>query len=393
MQLNNEINKETIIKNMNKLMNYKLNLEKLCLNTFTDLFIPGIKRKSDKCVSNQLLSAMYFDNSSLNEDFSLQKDILIDDITLVDYSDYASEFYEKYDFNKFYKQNQINSEQQIRIKKQRISGQKIKYKVGLLNAIIHQDIDERMELMTIDGIADDEFTEAEFNNFKQKNGNKLIIEKLRWKHIIIFLYAGIISQKLSISIRPDIFKKIENDIMEMDNKSSKVIELFGSPINSTLRNYCSAFAFERRIIKDNRKPIDNARNFLINEKFDKNTLVMANPPYIIDIIEDLVSQVLYQVRKRQITIMMMLPIWDNEDQKRLNRHDYGSQFEPIRKIREEQNSDNNIKIKIKLYKDFHDIKECENVSYILSHLIYISSDNKNRFEQIFDKYFGECEDD
>jgi hypothetical protein len=122
------------------------------------------------------------------------------------------------------------------------------------------------------------------------------------KLINIYKFLGINSIHLSI---PPVFEGIE---------------LFGSPIN-THNPYCSPFEFEKLF-----GSLGSFFDFDIANSDE--TLFTCNPPFDEDIMEKMSKRLEEQLSKCKTpkTIIITLPVWDSESQKKIGIRDFGMIF-------------------------------------------------------------------
>ncbi len=100
-------------------------------------------------------------------------------------------------------------------------------------------------------------------------------------------------------------------------------ELFGSPLNTTA-DYCSPFEFERAF--------GSSGNFF---EFDivasKHNILTCNPPFVEDIMRMAAERLVSELDRAAAagitkTIVITIPVWDPETQRRLRLKDYGMPF-------------------------------------------------------------------
>jgi hypothetical protein len=136
--------------------------------------------------------------------------------------------------------------------------------------------------------------------------------KLFYKNInvIISLYEVIGMNSLHLSI-PPVFKGVE---------------LFGSPLNTVNKEYCSLLEAE--------KDFGSLGSFW-EYKFHKSGLYLCNPPFDEDIIYDMANHLnkIISSTKCKVTIIITVPVWDSETQKLKGLTDYGLDFPGLSEIK------------------------------------------------------------
>lgn len=140
-----------------------------------------------------------------------------------------------------------------------------------------------------------------------KNNNMIGYEINRNKLIALYDFIGINNIHLSI---PPIFNGIE---------------LFGSPLNTHNKLYCSPFKFEQNF---------NSLGSFFNYKFHKNGIYLCNPPFD-DFLIDKMSDVLINNLKNtnfRITIIITIPVWDLKSQKKIKIKNYNMEFKGYEKL-------------------------------------------------------------
>jgi hypothetical protein len=104
------------------------------------------------------------------------------------------------------------------------------------------------------------------------------------------------------------------------------IELFGSPLN-THNLYCSPFEIEKKF-----SSLGSFFNFNIAKS--KESIFTCNPPFD----EELMNKMVIHLEKNLIaskspkTIIITIPVWDSESQKKIGIRDYGLDFSPYTKL-------------------------------------------------------------
>lgn len=148
---------------------------------------------------------------------------------------------------------------------------------------------------------------------KNYNGNIKVIDHYIWS--IVFRYQLLGSNNHQLGILPSIINSMISDY-------NINFECFASAINFTLPNFCS-------IYYDLEQYFGSKGNFF-NQKFIEGSYTF-NPPYQINIIEDGVNKLLSHLKestekKKKLTFILTIPIWDKEGQKEINfenKIDYG----------------------------------------------------------------------
>ena len=94
--------------------------------------------------------------------------------------------------------------------------------------------------------------------------------------------------------------------MPLKNKYNTTLELFASPFNTYLSNYCSLFY-------DIEKYFNSAGNF--NDIDLSEGFYVANPPFDEDIMKIAVNKIINSLSKsnKPLTFLIVLPAWDNNN--------------------------------------------------------------------------------
>jgi Phosphorylated CTD interacting factor 1 WW domain len=102
------------------------------------------------------------------------------------------------------------------------------------------------------------------------------------------------------------------------------IELFGSPLN-THGPYCSPFEIDKKF---------GSLGSFFNFEPTKETIYLCNPPFDEIIIRRMSLRLLdFLSRKKRMIIIITLPIWDSESQRKLKIRDFGLEFEGFSELK------------------------------------------------------------
>lgn len=128
------------------------------------------------------------------------------------------------------------------------------------------------------------------------------------KLVAIYEFVGINSAHLSIP--PKIFTTV------------KPVECFGSPLNTSYK-FCSPFAFEKARFGS------LGSFFSLRIAAMENILFTANPPFDEEIMTKMATFLIKELDAARLdkTIIITLPVWDSESQRRLGIRDFGMKFE------------------------------------------------------------------
>lgn len=125
-----------------------------------------------------------------------------------------------------------------------------------------------------------------------------------------YRFLGGINNNLSV---PDIFTK--NTI-----GTNEYAELFGSPLNTRSKYYCSPFDDERATFQS----IGSFFNLELS-----NGWYIANPPFNADFMESVSRRIIEQLTKyssRMVNVIVILPVWDPETQDEYGLPNYNTPF-------------------------------------------------------------------
>jgi hypothetical protein len=99
----------------------------------------------------------------------------------------------------------------------------------------------------------------------------------------------------------------------------KGIEMFGSPLNTNNKEFCSPFKIEEKF---------GSLGSIWNYKFHKDGIYLCNPPYDDILIEKLAYKLIKDLDETEfkVAILIVIPVWDSKTQKELGIKDYGLDF-------------------------------------------------------------------
>lgn len=125
---------------------------------------------------------------------------------------------------------------------------------------------------------------------------KLHIEKnhfLEHCFILGYFYTHVDCVNMHLSFHPNFLKEHHVDH-----------ELFGTPLNTTLNNYCSPLDFELKYFK-------SQGSFFHFNDFQCDCVYTANGPFDEIILKEMVIKLLKVLQtKKNVTILITLPVWD-----------------------------------------------------------------------------------
>ena len=138
-------------------------------------------------------------------------------------------------------------------------------------------------------------------------GNSDEFYKLLNQLISIYNFIGIDNTQLSI---PPIFRGVE---------------LFGSPLNTRNKEYCSPFEIEKNF---------GSLGSFWDYKLHKDGIYLCNPPFDETFINKMVNRLIENISttKYKVLIIITIPIWDSISQQNLGVCDYGLDFDGFNKL-------------------------------------------------------------
>lgn len=108
------------------------------------------------------------------------------------------------------------------------------------------------------------------------------------------------------------------------------IELFGSPLNTHNPDYCSPFEIEKKF-----GSLGSFFDFEPSEKhITYGTLMLCNPPFDETIMSKMADKIISLVKKYpSMGVLITIPVWDPETQKKLKLKNYGKPFVCLTKLK------------------------------------------------------------
>jgi hypothetical protein len=100
-------------------------------------------------------------------------------------------------------------------------------------------------------------------------------------------------------------------------------ELFGTPLN-THTSFCSPF--------DDEKIFSSHGSFFRFEDFREDTIYFANPPFDDAFCTLVADRLLQQLAIRPFKLVVIIPVWDTDEQKRHDLKDFGLPFDCYRRL-------------------------------------------------------------
>jgi hypothetical protein len=95
-------------------------------------------------------------------------------------------------------------------------------------------------------------------------------------------------------------------------------ELFGTPLN-THTSFCSPFNDE--------KVFSSNGSFFTFEEYDEEKIYFANPPFDDAFCSLVATRLLKQLEKKLFHLIVIIPVWDTDQQKKHNLKDFGLAFD------------------------------------------------------------------
>lgn len=138
-------------------------------------------------------------------------------------------------------------------------------------------------------------------------GDRYLFDK--YMSLMILRYSMLGTENQHLSIPPIILKELTVDV-----------ELFGSPLNTTAKNFCSPFY-------DVEKYFGSLGNFFTYQ-LQSNKTYTFNPPYVEEFMNLAAKRLLNQVDLiKDFIVIINIPVWDTKSQKQYDLKDYGLEFE------------------------------------------------------------------
>ena len=100
-------------------------------------------------------------------------------------------------------------------------------------------------------------------------------------------------------------------------------ELFGTPLN-THTSFCSPF--------DDEKIFSSHGSFFRFEDFQQDTVYFANPPFDDAFCTLVTDRLLQQLGKGVFQLIVIIPVWDTDEQKKYGLKDFGLPFDCYRRL-------------------------------------------------------------
>ena len=100
----------------------------------------------------------------------------------------------------------------------------------------------------------------------------------------------------------------------------KGMELFGSPLNTHNREYCSPLKIEKMFC---------SRGSFFEYEFHRSGLYLCNPPFDENIILRMAYRlnIMFSKTHYSVTVVVTVPVWDSKTQRQIGARDYGLPFE------------------------------------------------------------------
>lgn len=125
---------------------------------------------------------------------------------------------------------------------------------------------------------------------------------------------GALSSSIFLSVPPEIIKKYS------------LFELFGSPLNNAGGGYCSPFVIDKKF---------GSSGSFFDYNFKYRTCYLANPPFDAHLMEKMVDTLIEVCRNTKVLLIIItLPVWDSESQKKYGLKDNKQPFPAFEKINE-----------------------------------------------------------
>jgi hypothetical protein len=122
-----------------------------------------------------------------------------------------------------------------------------------------------------------------------------------------------------------------------EEEKVEFVELFGSPLNTWTKQYCSPFAFEQYLFGSQGRCHEFLDKLMDNPPTSAMVL-LANPPFQVDVMEAFVTKLLNTMEALPdncpVSIIVFMPLWHNEKQSQLGTREYGTAFKPYTDLRD-----------------------------------------------------------
>jgi hypothetical protein len=109
------------------------------------------------------------------------------------------------------------------------------------------------------------------------------------------------------------------------NPPMKSHELFGTPLNTCSPTFCSPFPDEKLVF-------NSSGSFFHFENYKEDTVYFANPPFDENICDNMAEKLLSDLEKKEFALIVIIPVWDTDQQKKYKMKDYGLVFHGYRKL-------------------------------------------------------------
>lgn len=102
------------------------------------------------------------------------------------------------------------------------------------------------------------------------------------------------------------------------------VELFGSPLNTHNKEYCSPFEIDKAF---------GSKGSFFDYTPQKEGVYLCNPPFDEEIIREMSERLLGWLKKKvKIIIICTIPVWDSASQRKIGIKDYGMKFEGFEQL-------------------------------------------------------------